>query len=327
LSDLRQYLVDEYVAEYVQGRVSRREALRLIAAATGSMALATTALAGCSAPSSQPAPAAQTAPTAAPPAATTPATGAAAASPTAAAAAVVGTPGNLEIEDSRVEFPGQDATLIGYLTRPKGSATSPVVLVCHENQGLTDHIKDVTRRVARAGFVGLAVDLLSRQGGTDKITDRAQIAAAFGRSANQDQFVQDFQAGLRYTQNQPFVRRDRVGMTGFCFGGGVVWLVATKTPELKAAVPYYGPIPPIEDVPGIQAPVLAFYGANDNFINPGIPTIEDAMKKNNKVFEKVIYPGAGHAFNNDTNPQSYNAEAAKDAWAKMLAWFDKYLRA
>ncbi len=94
---------------------------------------------------------------------------------------------------------------------------------------------------------------------------------------------------------------------------------------MRAAVPFYGPNPPLEDVPKIQAALLAIYGERDNFVNPGIPAVEDAMKKANKTFEKIIYPNAGHAFFNDTGG-SYNAEAARDAWAKLLAWFEKYLK-
>jgi carboxymethylenebutenolidase len=115
-------------------------------------------------------------------------------------------------------------------------------------------------------------------------------------------------------------------MVGFCFGGGITWRVATKTPELRAAVPFYGPNPPLEDVPGIRAAVLAIYGENDANINRGIPAIEEAMKANGKIFEKIIYSNAGHAFHNDTGA-NYNPEAARDAWAKTLAWFERYLKA
>lgn len=224
-----------------------------------------------------------------------------------------------------VEFPGEGATLMGYLARPTGEGPFPVILVCHENRGLTDHIKDVTRRVAKAGYVGLAVDLLSRQGGTAAVADPAQIPGALGQ-APEGQPVQDFQSGLRYAQSQPFVDKAKVGMVGFCYGGGVTWRVATKTSELRAAVPFYGPAPAIADVPGIQAAVLAIYGELDQRINAGIPEIEAAMQQNNKTFEKQIYPGANHAFHNDTG-RNYKPDAAKDAWAKTVAWFDRYVKA
>jgi carboxymethylenebutenolidase len=228
------------------------------------------------------------------------------------------------ITASDVQFPGDGSTLLGYLARPRAGGPFPIVLVCHENRGLTEHIKDVTRRVARAGYVGLAVDLLSRQGGTAKVADAASIPGLLSGMSSQ-QAVGDFENGLRYLQGQAYAVKDRPGMVGFCYGGGITWMAATRLPALRAAVPFYGPIPPLADVPNIQAAVLGIYGALDQRINAGIPDIEQAMKANNKVFEKIIYPNASHAFHNDTGP-NYNAEAAADAWAKTLAWFDKYLK-
>jgi carboxymethylenebutenolidase len=229
------------------------------------------------------------------------------------------------IEAAMTQFPGQGATLIGYQARPKGEGPFPLVLVCHENRGLVEHIKDVTRRVAKAGYAALAVDLLSRQGGTDKVRDPAQVPGLLA-NAPMEQLVQDFQSGLVYMQGQPATRKDGAGMVGFCFGGGITWRAATKITDLRAAVPFYGPNPPLDDVPQIQAAVLAIYGELDQRINAGIPAIEAAMKQNNKVFEKVIYPGANHAFHNDTGA-NYNATAALDAWRRTLAWFEKYLKA
>jgi carboxymethylenebutenolidase len=113
-------------------------------------------------------------------------------------------------------------------------------------------------------------------------------------------------------------------MVGFCFGGGVTWSVATHMPELKAAVPFYGPHPPLEDVPNIRAAVRAIYAGNDDRINQGIPEIEAAMQQNGKIFEKIIYPNVSHAFHNDTG-ERYAPEAARDAWAKTLEWFGKYV--
>ncbi len=114
-------------------------------------------------------------------------------------------------------------------------------------------------------------------------------------------------------------------MVGFCFGGGVTWRVATKMPELRAAVPYYGPPPPMGKLATIQAAVLAIYGRNVTRINSTIPAVEEAMKNNNKIYEQVVYAGADHAFNNDTGLR-YNAGTASDAWSRTLAWFGKYGR-
>jgi carboxymethylenebutenolidase len=245
------------------------------------------------------------------------------ASPTAAAGLSVPAD-DPSIEPSNVSFPSGGVTVLAYLAKPKGSGPFRAVLICHENRGLTDHIKDVARRFAKAGYVGLAVDLLSQQGGTDKVTDAAQVPGILGNTPP-EQFIAYFQAGLAYLQGLSYVQKANIGMTGFCFGGGITWRVITKTPQIKAAVPYYGPNPPLEDVPGIQAAVLGMYGALDTRITSGAAAIEEAMKANGKTFEKIVYDGANHAFNNDTGA-NYNAAAARDAWTKMLAWFDKYLK-
>jgi len=229
-----------------------------------------------------------------------------------------------DIEASDITFPGEGLEVVGYLARPMGDGPFPAILVCHENRGLTEYIKDVTRRVAKAGYVGLAVDLLSSQGGTAGVTDPEQISSVLS-DTSPDVLAGYFLSGITYLQAQPFVNGEQLGMTGFCFGGGMTWLVATKAPQLKAAVPFYGPIPPIEAVPNINAAVLAIYGENDERINAGIPAIEAAMQENGKIFEKVIYPGASHQFHNDT-AQRYNPEAATDAWQRTLAWFERYVK-
>lgn len=343
------YLAEEFVEDYAEGRLSRREALKLIVSVTGSAVIATGLLAACA-----PQPGAATAtlaaypgvpsPSAAPssgavpgatavasPAATS---GSAATAPAATAEAtaspvlsVGGTvsPDDPAISAQAVEFPGaDDAMLLGYLARPAGEGPFAVVLVCHENRGLTEHIQDVARRLAKAGYVALAVDLLSRQGGTAAVGSDA-VPGALGNIAP-DQFVQDFRSGWLYLGDQPGAQTQRVGMVGFCFGGGVTWQVAVHMPELKAAVPIYGPAPAVEDVPSIQAPVLAIYAGNDTRINASIPAIEAAMQANAKVYQKIIYPNVDHAFHNDTGTR-YNAEAAHAAWAETLAWFAKYLAA
>src|SRR5256712_12357237 len=163
------------------------------------------------------------------------------------------------------EFPGEGVRLDGYLARPAQTGRFPVVLVCHENRGLTRHIEDVARRVAKAGYVGLAVDLLSREGGTAKHGFDA-IPGILGKAAPA-RHVQDFQSGLAYARSQPFARADRVGMTGFCFGGAVTWRVAAAVPDLRAAVPFYGVPVQEADVPRIGAAVLAIYGGVGHNIN------------------------------------------------------------
>ncbi len=336
MNDFQRYLVDEFAEDYQEGRISRREALRLIASVTGSAVVATSILAACTPVESaenpelipttggqQPANPPQATSTR-PAAATRQATSTLSAS-TSEPPVLSGTvsPGDPAVQAGAVEFPARDgATLLGYYAYPQDDGPFPVVLVCHENRGLTPHIQDVTRRLAKAGYAALAVDLLSRQGGVSKfISD--EVPGALGNTLP-EQFVQDFLDGWEFLKTLAYTQPEHVGMVGFCFGGGVTWRMAAAMPELRAAVPFYGPHPLVEDVPKIQAAVLAIYGGNDTRINSGIPAIEEAMRANQKTYEKVIYEGADHAFHNDTGTR-YHAEAARDAWGRTLAWFGKYV--
>lgn len=318
LNDMQQYLVDEFVEDYQTGQMSRRDALRRIAAVTGSVTLATTILAACGPAQGS-----------AGGSATTTASAAAGASPAAASSgdpSVSVAESDPALAAEMIEFSGsQGATLMGYLARPAGDVRAPVILVCHENRGLTPYIQDVTRRLAKAGYVGLAVDLLSREGGTAKVADPAAVPGILGRLPD-GQPAQDFQTALRYIQNQPYVDNLRSGMVGFCYGGGVTWRAATVMPELRAAVPFYGPPPAAGAVGSIKAAVLAIYAERDQRITSTLPAIQQAMQRNNKVFEAQVYPGVDHAFHNDTG-QRYNAEQAKAAWDRTLAWFEQYVKA
>jgi len=328
----QRYLAEEFAEDYEEGRLSRRDALKMIASVTGSLIVANSILASCAPP---PETVATSAPTDVPPATDPPTAGPTAldaptadSAPTDAPAPASSAYGTVMPDDPAViagtiEIPAADTNIMGYLARPSSEAVSPVILVCHENRGLTPHIQDVTRRFAKAGYVGLAVDLLSRQGGTEAVGS-SNVPGALG-NIEPSQFVEDFKSGWQYLQGQAFADAARVGMTGFCFGGGVTWQVAVHMPELLAAVPFYGPHPATSDVPAIQAAVMAVYGGLDSRINGGIPEIEEAMAANNMIYEKVIYPNADHAFHNDTGTR-YNPEAAKDAWERTLAWFGSYVR-
>ena len=325
----QKYLADEFVEDYKEGRLSRRDALKLIASVTGSLIAANSILAACTPPSEETA--TSVIPSTDSPTAEPAATQEAPSIPDSVAqeASVASTnygtvmPDDPAVTASEVQIPAADTTIMGYLARPASPGIAPVILVCHENRGLTPHIQDVTRRFAKAGYVGLAVDLLSRQGGS-VVLGQENVPGALG-NIPPDQFVEDFKSGWSYLRNQPFADATRVGMTGFCFGGGVAWRVATQMPELLAAVPFYGPHPPLEDVPNIRAAVLAIYGELDSRINGGIPAIEQAMLENGKIYKKIIYQGADHAFHNDTGGR-YHPEAAKDAWEKTVAWFEQYVR-
>lgn len=234
--------------------------------------------------------------------------------------------GDPAIAAAAIQFPGQVGTLKGYQAAPKGVAKAPGILVIHENRGLTEHIKDVTRRYAKAGYLAVAPDLVSRQGGTDQFSDSAQITGILGQ-AKQADLVQDLLSGVAYLKGLPAFAGPKAGIVGFCFGGGLTWLLAINSSDLAAAVPYYGPPPPnLDDVQKITAAVLAFYGGLDTRITSNEPKIAEAMQKYRKVFEYKIYPGASHAFNNDTGA-SYNDAAATDAFRRAQDWFANYLRA
>ena len=297
MNDLQRYLVEEVVEDFEEGRLTRREALRAIAGVAGT-ALAAQLI-------DAHAQGAKSAGSKAPPSVV----------PQVA-------PNDATIVAGIAEFPGVGARLDGYLARPAQAGHFPIVLVCHENRGLTRHIEDVTRRVAKAGYIGLAVDLLSREGGTDK-HDFDAIPGILGK-APPARHVQDFKSGLAFARSQPSARGDRVGMVGFCFGGAVTWRVAASVPDLRAAVPFYGVPVPEAEVPGIGAAVLAIYAGRDDRINQNIPAIEAALAKNGKTFRKIVYPNVDHAFHNDSGAR-YNANAAKAAWGEALGWFGKYL--
>jgi carboxymethylenebutenolidase len=198
------------------------------------------------------------------------------------------------------------------------------VLVIHENRGLLPHFPDVARRLAQASYVALALDLVSREGGSEKFTDPAQAGAAL-RQIPQARLLEDMSSGVRYLQNLPGVRRDRIGAVGFCFGGGLVWLLSVRNPELKAAVPFYGSRPPLDEVPNLRAAVLGIYADLDTRINAGMPELEAALKQQNKTYQVITYQGSNHGFFNDTGAR-YHPEAAAAAWKETLAWFDRYLR-
>ena len=178
------------------------------------------------------------------------------------------------------------------------NAINPAILVCHENRGLTPHIKDVARRLAQAGYVAIAPDLLSREGGTANL-DPAQIPGLLGEAGN-IRHVNDFLAAYNHLQTLAFVDGRRVGMTGFCFGGGITWDVATQLPELRAAVPFYGRAPELTQIPNIQAAVLVVYAELDSRITGGRDLVETALQEAGTTYQINVYPGVDHAFHNDT---------------------------
>jgi carboxymethylenebutenolidase len=184
----------------------------------------------------------------------------------------------------------------------------------------------VARKLATAGYVALAPDLLSREGGTTSFAS-PQAATDTLLKIDEEVITADLTATVNYLKGQNFVRPNKIGVIGFCWGGGKALMLATRGKDLAAAVIYYGDNPRnLEDVKNITAPVLAQYGGADERITSGVPKLEETMKRYGKHFEYKIYPGAPHSFNNDTNPRSYREEAAKEAWAQTLEFFNKHLK-
>jgi carboxymethylenebutenolidase len=320
LGKFEKYLVEEFYDDYREGLISRRTFIRRVAFITGSMAATSAVMlaVGC-APIEVPA-------------ATDPMPEAETPTPAAEAAAAEGAvpgaqsplsvaEGDPELETGDVTFPSQGDEISGYLARPIAEGAYPAVMVCHENRGLTDHIRDVARRFAKAGYVALAVDLLSREGGTATL-ERDAVPGLL-TDAGIERHVGDFAAAYEYLQAQEFVETDRIGMNGFCFGGGVTWQTATQLP-LKAAAPFYGPAPDPEQVPNITAAVLGVYAEQDERINGGIEALQAALDEAGVTYEIKIYPGVDHAFHNDTG-ERYIEEQATQAWNDMLAWFEQYI--
>ena len=228
------------------------------------------------------------------------------------------------VGSTAVKYPGEGATLQAYLSRPKAGGPFPGVLLIHENRGLNEHIRDVARRIAAQGFVVLAVDHLSRKGGTASFATPDEATASF-QTLTDDQVLNDMDAAFEYLYSHAAARRDRIAVWGFCWGGQRSFLYATDNAALKAAVVFYGSPPPEEKLADIQCPVLGNYGETDTRITSTVPTVEATMKRLGKSYEAKVYPGAPHAFFNDTNRERYNEAAAKDAWARSIAFLKKNL--
>ncbi|HCT3927250.1 TPA: dienelactone hydrolase family protein [Citrobacter koseri] len=210
----------------------------------------------------------------------------------------------------------------GYLVKPaKATGKTPAVVVVHENRGLNPYIEDVARRVAKAGYIALAPDGLSSVGGYPGNDDKGR---ELQQQVDPTKLMNDFFAAIEFMQRHP-AASGKVAITGFCYGGGVSNAAAVAYPELACAVPFYGRQAPASDVPKINAPLLLHYAELDTSINEGWPAYETALKANNKVYEAYIYPGVNHGFHNDSTPR-YDKAAADLAWARTLAWFEKYLQ-
>jgi len=286
--------IKELIREYEEGRITRREFLRQAIMLTGSLAAADSLIGGLL--------------------------------PKGAYAAQV-PESDPDILTHNVQYQGKSTAVSAYLARPVKAGKYPALIVIHENAGLSDHIRDVARRFAKQGYVALAPDYLSRLGGTRLVSPKGQGLANIRELIPWHVVAEDTEAGIRYLRVLPDVRRDRMGVVGFCWGGGMAYITATQARDLRAVVVYYGESPtPLDLVKNIQAPVLAHYGEKDQRINKGIPGTEAAMKKYNKVYDYKIYPGAQHAFNNDTSKERFHASAASEAWGRTEEFLRKHLK-
>ncbi|MNN47451.1 Carboxymethylenebutenolidase [compost metagenome] len=202
----------------------------------------------------------------------------------------------------------------------KATGKVPAVVVVHENRGLNPYIEDVARRVAKAGFIALAPDGLSSVGGYPGNDDKGRELQA---TVDPEKLMNDFFAAVEWMMKHP-AATGKVGITGFCYGGGVTNAAAVAYPVLGAAVSFYGRQPTAEEVPRIKAPVMLHYGELDTRINEGWPAYEKALKAGGKTYEAFIYPGCNHGYHNDSTPR-YDEAAAKLAWERTLGWFKKYL--
>jgi carboxymethylenebutenolidase len=235
------------------------------------------------------------------------------------------------LDAGEVKIPVADGSVPAYQAMPAQGGPFPTVLVVQEAFGVHEHIKDLCRRLAKAGYYAIAPELYARQGDPSKISDTQELIKTIVSKVPDAQVMSDLDAAAAYAKSTGKADTARLAITGFCWGGRIVWLYAAHNPALKAAVAWYGSIDrprtelqpkyPIDLAADLKAPVLGLYGAAD----PGIPVeslerMQDACKKAGKTCEMKVYPDTPHAFNADYRP-SYRAEAAKDGWSRMLAWF------
>jgi carboxymethylenebutenolidase len=229
-------------------------------------------------------------------------------------------------DDSRlhvenIKYPGETGEVLAHFARPKGDEKLPGVIVIHENRGLNPHTEDVARRAAIEGFIAIAPDALSPLGGTPEDVNEAR---SLMRKLDSQATVKNYVAAVQYLKTHP-QSTGKVGCMGFCWGGGMTNQVAVHSPDLAAAVPFYGRQPTSEDVPKIKASMLIHYAGLDERINAGIEAFEAALKEASIEYKIFMYEGAGHAFFNDTGSR-YHKEAALLAWERTIAFLKEKLK-
>ena len=226
------------------------------------------------------------------------------------------------LRTEEVTYPGSRGTVKGYLARPAGNEKAPGVIVIHENRGLQPHIRDVARRAAIAGYAALAPDLMSAIGGTPASEDDARTRFAQVEPAVA---LADALKSIDYLRSRPDAT-GKVGVVGFCWGGGMVGRIAASGADVQAGVVFYGVAPPLDQVPAIRAPLLLHYAGLDERVNATVPPLEAALKRAGKTYALHVYEGVNHAFHNDTGGARYDATAAGLAWSRTIGFFDRTLR-
>jgi carboxymethylenebutenolidase len=233
-------------------------------------------------------------------------------------------PEDTRIKVGYVEYdsPNGSGKMKGYLAQPaKASGKLPAILVIHENRGLNPHIEDIARRLALDNFVAFAPDALTSLGGYPGNEDKARELFP---KLDQAKIREDFVTAVSWLKARPETN-GKVGAVGFCYGGGIVNMLATRVPDLAAGVAFYGSSPNVDDVPKIKAPLMIQSAEVDERINASWPAYEAALKAAKVPHERHLYPGTQHGFNNDTTPR-YDAAAAKLAWDRTIAFFNKHVR-
>jgi carboxymethylenebutenolidase len=296
VTPLQQYIAEEIATDHVDGLLSRREALRRLALLGLGSGAAAALIAACGSKQSP--------------------------KPSPQSGANTEPPGmDKALPTEPISWKGPHGELQAAWAQARNARRG--VLVIHENKGLNDWVRSVAGRFAGVGYSALAIDLLSEEGGTGHFTDPAQATAALG-AVSPDRFIADLNSGI--TELQSRVPGRKIAVVGFCFGGGLVWqLLASGTPHLSAAVPFYGPLPTNPNFSGSKrTAVLAIYAALDTRVTGSQAAAKAALDRAGLVNDIVVEPNADHAFFNDTGPR-YNAAAADDAWRRVLEWFARYL--
>lgn len=230
-----------------------------------------------------------------------------------------------ELVTESVQFTSDQFTIKAFLARSSARGQLPAVIIIHEWWGLNDHIKEIAQRFAREGYAALAPDLYSRLG--YKVTKDANEAANLMNALSSQAVLLDLNAATIYLKQQPFVDPQRIGIIGFCMGGTFALTQATHNSDLKASVPFYGKVPPIETLNYLLCPVLYHYGAKDGWVTrQEVDRLKEGLAKYGKSGDVLIYVDAGHAFFNDTRPDAFRPDEAKQAWQRTLQFFGEHLR-